>query len=113
MGQSLKKSPQKKAGRHWEEIAGYGFEKLKEHLELNFLPGMSWGNRDKWHVDHIIPLASWDYDGPDHPEFKAAWGLGNLRPVWKERNLSKNKYLPTLDELRSHKVKGRDLWTEN
>ena len=63
---------------------------LKEHLERQFLRGMSWDNfgkgPGKWHVDHIVPLSSFKFDSMDDSEFRAAWALTNLRPLWGPDN---------------------------
>ena len=60
------------------------------HLERQFLPGMTWGNRGEWHIDHIVPLASFTFTSPDDPEFRAAWALTNLRPLWAKDNIRKS-----------------------
>lgn len=43
----------------------------------------------EWHIDHIIPKSSFDYQTPDDDAFKAAWALTNLRPLWSSENLRK------------------------
>lgn len=70
-------------------MLGYSQQELAEHLERQFSKGMGWANMGKWHIDHIVPLASFDITGPECPEFKAAWALTNLRPLWAEDNLRK------------------------
>jgi hypothetical protein len=66
---------------------------LKEHLERQFLSGMTWDNfgqgPKKWHIDHIVPLASFTFTCMQDPEFKIAWALSNLRPLWRRDNLLK------------------------
>lgn len=90
MSAGLKKSlGPTKNGRSWESLVGYTGEQLRTHLERQFTKGMSWRNRAKWHIDHIVPLASFRFTSPDDPEFKAAWALTNLRPLWAIRNMSK------------------------
>jgi 5-methylcytosine-specific restriction endonuclease McrA len=42
-----------------------------------------------WHIDHIIPISSFSFSSPEDPEFKAAWALTNLRPLWAAQNISK------------------------
>lgn len=69
---------------------GYSVEDLREHLERQFLPGMSWENMEKWHIDHIIPLSSFDIESLDSPDFKRAWCLSNLRPLWAGDNMRKS-----------------------
>lgn len=39
------------------EAVGFSPEQLRKHLELQFLPGMSWENYGAWHVDHRLPLS--------------------------------------------------------
>lgn len=86
-----------KAGRKTFALLGYTSRDLKEHLERLFEPGMSWDNyghgADCWHVDHIIPLAAHNYETPDDIDFKRAWALSNLRPLWSRDNLSKGAKL--------------------
>lgn len=77
-----------KAGK-LADILGYTAEELARHIERQFVHGMSWDNRSEWHIDHIIPLASFCFASTDDPEFKRAWSLPNLRPVWKHENLKK------------------------
>lgn len=78
-----------KGGRSWREIVGYGPEELMAHLERQFLPGMTWENVGEWHVDHIVPLVTFQYECADSPEFRRAWALSNLRPLWGKDNRKK------------------------
>lgn len=75
-----------------QERLGYTMASLASHLERQFLPGMSWANRSEWHIDHIVPLSSFTYSSPEDPEFRAAWALTNLRPLWAKANASKGRY---------------------
>lgn len=77
-------------GAGWQAALGYTVEDLKRHLERQFLPGMSWENMGEWHVDHIVPLKSFAYKTVDDAEFKAAWALTNLRPLWAVSNMKKH-----------------------
>ena len=79
-----------KNGRSWERLVGYTVTDLMRHLERQFLSGMSWDNRGEWHIDHILPLASFKFTRPDDPEFRAAWALTNLRPLWAKDNMRKS-----------------------
>lgn len=87
--QSIRKGS--KASRKTIDLLGYSYETLKIHLERQFLPGMSWENygRHGWHIDHIVPVASFSYETPDDPEFRVCWALTNLRPLWAKDNLVK------------------------
>jgi hypothetical protein len=51
---------------------------------------MGWHNLPQWHIDHIIPLSSFRFETAHDPEFKAAWALTNLRPIWAVDNLRKH-----------------------
>lgn len=78
-----------KHGLSWQKMIGYTLAQLHSHIERQFTNGMSWANRSLWHIDHIIPLSSFTFTSPDDPEFKAAWALTNLRPLWATANTSK------------------------
>lgn len=70
-------------------VYGYTVWELVRHIERQFHPGMTWENYGEWHIDHVIPLSLFVFDSADHPGFKAAWALANLRPLWAEDNLKK------------------------
>lgn len=80
---------EEKNGWRWESLVGYTLDELAAHLEAQFLPGMSWSNMDKWHIDHRVPKSFFDYETPDCPDFKFAWALTNLQPIWTIDNLKK------------------------
>jgi hypothetical protein len=83
-----------KANRHWEDLVGYMLLDLKNHLEKQFLPGMTWDNYGSvWHVDHIIPRSVFMYSSSENPEFKKCWALENLRPMWATVNSHKGDKL--------------------
>jgi len=71
---------------------GYSREELMSHLEKHFKDGMTWQNLGEWHIDHIRPIRSFDYDSIYHPEFKKCWALDNLQPLWAKENLRKGGY---------------------
>lgn len=78
-----------KLGKKTFELLGYTLQDLISHLERQFSPGMTWENYGDWHIDHIVALADFKYETADEPEFKAAWCLGNLRPLWAVENCKK------------------------
>lgn len=80
----------RKAGRSWERLVGYSLADLVAHLERQFLPGMTWENVGRWHIDHIVPKVAFRYETAEDPEFRACWALTNLRPLWARDNHSKH-----------------------
>jgi hypothetical protein len=79
-----------KGGARTEALVGWTFAELRTHLERQFTAGMNWENMGEWHIDHIVPLRSFTITGPHDPEFRRAWALTNLRPLWAKDNLSKH-----------------------
>jgi hypothetical protein len=79
-----------KNGKHWENLLGYTLEDLKNCLENQFKPGMSWNNYGNWHIDHKIPISFFEFRSHKDTEFKLCWCLGNLQPLWAKENISKN-----------------------
>jgi hypothetical protein len=69
------------------ELCGVGLELVKQHLESQFKDGMSWDNHGKWHIDHIIPISSFNLLDPE--EVKKACHYTNLQPLWSYENLAK------------------------
>lgn len=68
---------------------GCSVDELKKHLESQWQEGMSWDNYGYygWHIDHIIPLSTFDLTNPD--DFKKACHYSNLQPLWKDDNMKK------------------------
>jgi len=79
-----------KGGKRWESLVGYNTTDLMAHLERQFLKGMTWDNYGEWHIDHVIPVASFAIDSPECQDFKACWSLSNLRPLWARDNIVKS-----------------------
>ena len=91
--QLLKERGIKKTNKTFE-LLGYTIEELMNHLEKQFVNGMTWDNYGEWHVDHIRPMSSFNFTSPEDPEFKECWRLENLQPLWWPDNLSKGpRYL--------------------
>jgi hypothetical protein len=91
--QVLKESNVEKNG-HYFEILGYTPEELINHLEKQFKDGMTWDNYGDFHIDHIIPISSFNIQEIGDEEFMKCWSLSNLQPMWGEENIKKsNKVL--------------------
>lgn len=76
------------------KLLGCTAEHARAHIEGQFTEGMSW---DKYgmhgfHIDHIIPLASFDLSDPEQQ--RQALHYTNLQPLWAKDNLRKGDKLP-------------------
>lgn len=71
------------------EFLGYSAIDLKEHIEKQFIKGMSWENYGDWEIDHSTPisLATTLEEGIKLSQ------LDNLQPLWKEDNQKKSNKL--------------------
>lgn len=80
-----------KAGASWRKLLGYSVQDLLVHIEKQFTKKnrMTWRNMDQWHIDHITPLVDFHFTSVEDPEFKRAWALPNLRPLWGGDNVNK------------------------
>lgn len=73
------------------KLIGCSISNLMSHLESQFTDGMNWGNYGEWHIDHIIPCASFDLTKDE--EQKKCFNYKNLQPLWAEDNLKKSDRL--------------------
>jgi len=79
---------------HYFDILGYTPEELINHLEKQFTEGMTWDNYGEFHVDHKLPISSFNIKEIGDEEFMKCWSLDNLQPMWGEENIRKsNKIL--------------------
>jgi len=69
------------------DLLGCTIEQLWIHLEKSFKPGMTRKNHGKWHLDHIIPCASFDLTDPKQQV--KCFHYTNLQPLWAKENLIK------------------------
>jgi len=69
------------------KLLGCSLDELKNHLEKQFQPGMTWDNHGEWHIDHIIPLASVDLT--DQVQLTKVCHYTNLQPLWAADNIRK------------------------
>ena len=72
------------------DFMGCNVEYLKKYLESMFQPGMTWDNygRYGWHIDHIIPVSSFDLTNIAH--VYKCFHYSNLQPLWAHDNLAKS-----------------------
>jgi len=71
-------------------LCGCSPDELRKHIENQFSkhPGMSWNNRHMWHIDHILPINSFDIT--DVEQQKKCFHYTNLQPLWAMDNLLKS-----------------------
>lgn len=66
---------------------GYSSSDLKNHIEQNFVEGMSWENYGDWVIDHIRSICTFKIG----TSMEVINCLSNLQPLWKEDNWKKNR----------------------
>jgi hypothetical protein len=82
-----------KGYKTWLGFVDYTPKQLKEHLERQFVKGMSWDNFGEWEIDHTIPKSVFHFSSPHDIDFKRCWSLSNLKPMWKRENIIKSNKL--------------------
>lgn len=61
---------------------------LREYLEGQWLPGMTWDNyRSEWCVDHIVALKYFNVF--NRREMALCWSYNNMKPKWISDNHAK------------------------
>lgn len=80
------------------DLLGCSIEFFLQYIESKFLPGMTWNNhtRNGWHIDHIIPCASFDLTDPEQQ--KKCFHYSNLQPLWAVDNLRKSDKVPDSEQ---------------
>jgi hypothetical protein len=71
------------------ELLGADWPTVRDHIESQFVEGMTWENRSLWHIDHIIPIAS----ATDQDHLHRLCHYTNLQPLWIEENMKKSSRL--------------------
>lgn len=84
VGKALKRNS--KTGSAVADL-GCSIQEFKFYIEAKFLPGMTWDNHGEWHLDHILPLASFDLTNRE--EFLKACHYSNYQPLWSLDNIIK------------------------
>jgi hypothetical protein len=72
----------------------YSFEEIKNSIESQFKPGMTWNNYGEWHIDHKTPLAHFVKIGVIDPAVINR--IDNLQPLWAIDNMRKGGRLLSL-----------------
>lgn len=74
-----------------EVLIGINLYECMIYIESKFKDGMSWENRNLWHVDHIIPLAS----AKTEEDAIKLCHYTNLQPLWAKENMTKGSKILT------------------
>lgn len=69
------------------KLIGCTKTQLLQHLQQQYKPGMTDQNYGSWHIDHIIPCASFDLTNIE--ERQKCFHYTNLQPLWAAENLAK------------------------
>lgn len=86
-----KKLKDKKAEKYKSSLIliGCNIQELKQHLESQFLPEMTWENHGIiWEIDHIKPCTSFDLTKKE--EQSEAFHYTNLQPLFKTTDIAKS-----------------------
>jgi hypothetical protein len=73
------------------QILGCSYMEFFDHIESKFQDGMTWDNRNLWHIDHIIPVSS----AKTEQELLNLNHYTNLQPLWALDNIKKSNKTPT------------------
>jgi hypothetical protein len=91
-----------KNGQSFLQFVPWTLGELKQYLEQQFEPWMTWENRGNyvksrwndhdpstwtWNIDHIIPQSDLLYTSMTDDNFKKCWALENLRPYSAKQNI--------------------------
>jgi hypothetical protein len=88
---SVRKALKANKSKHSIEYLGCNIEEFKEHIENQFIEGMTWKNHGEWHIDHIIPLK---YQNPSLEEVIKRLHWKNTQPLWAADNIAKgNRFI--------------------
>lgn len=81
--------------RSWEALVGYTLAELHWHLDRTMPAGFTWDDfaAGDLHVDHIIPVAAFNFTKAEDIDFKRCWALSNLRLLPAQENLAKKATL--------------------
>ena len=79
---------------------------LREHLERQFQPGMSWSDlgtgAGKWHIDHIVPCAA--FDMRKESDRLACFHYTNLGVLWSHLDIEKGATWKGINYQRERRV---------
>lgn len=71
-----------------DSVLGYSKDDFINHISATMQPGMSFSNRNEWHIDHILPVNWFVKNNLIYPELVNC--LHNIKAELAEYNLKKN-----------------------
>lgn len=80
------------------KLVGISAEEFRQHIEAQFLEGMSWDNYGDWHLDHIVPCESFDLT--DAEKQRECFHYTNVQPLWGQENGRKGSTLTPYEAQR-------------
>ncbi len=80
--------------RNLEKYLGYSIVSLRKHLEQQCRTDFGMDlinciNSGDYHIDHFVPLSSFQVNDPNSPKFKECWAISNLKVIPADVNLAK------------------------
>jgi hypothetical protein len=89
--QAVKNGKEAKKTSNTQNLLGCTFMEFKSFIETKWIDGMSWDNhgygKDKWNLDHILPIAS--FDCSKQAEQEKCFHYTNYQPLWQTDNMKK------------------------
>ena len=67
-----------------EKYLGCTIKEFMNHLESQFVEGMTFDNYGEWHLDHILPTSRFDF--ADDEQVRICSHYSNIRPMWAKAN---------------------------
>lgn len=82
------------------DLIGCSLADFMAYIESKWLKGMTWDNHGEWHIDHIVPISSFNLVDP--VEQRRCFHYTNCQPLWAHDNLAKGNRQTT--KIRSKKT---------
>lgn len=101
----IKRALKDNKSKHTIEYLGCDIETFKQHIEQQFIEGMTWDNHGEqegdWQIDHIIPIK---WNNPTLEEVIPRLHYCNTQPLWVGDNNTKQNNIRPADSIKVLKV---------